>query len=171
MADVTKEPADGGKDGAAMLALTALTDKEAAFVQAFMRPGTPAFGNKTEAARAAGYRSPRDSGWKTAQRPRVREAIAAFAEAQRPTLDACMLAIEHLRLEAEAAGDLSTALRAAELLAKRAGAFTERLILGAEDPEVLREYSETEREEARALARLRLLESTDSKGDVDGERT
>jgi len=163
MANVTKEP-DDGKDGAAMLALAKLTDRESAFVQAFMRPGTPAFGRKIEAARAAGYASPRDSGWRVAQRPRVREAIAALAEAERPTLDAAMLTIEHLRLKAEEANDLSTALRAAELLAKRAGAFVERLIVGTPDPEAVREYTEAEEQEAKRLARLLLTEGEGESG-------
>jgi len=147
---------DGGKDAGAMLRMSELTEREAAFVQAFLKPGSPTFGNKTKAAEEAGYASPRDAGWKAAQRPRVREAIAALAEAQRPTLDACMLMIEHLRLKAEEAGDLSTALRAAELLAKRAGAFVERLMVGVDQEEARRVYDEEEVEEARRLARLLL---------------
>jgi len=147
------EPASG-PDGDAMLALTGLTDKESAFVLAYLKPGEPTFGHKTKAAEAAGYASPRDSGWKVANRPRVREAIAAFAESQRPTLDACMLAIEHLRQKAEEAGDLSTALRAAELLAKRAGAFVERLMIGMDQADARREYTEEEVAEAQRLARL-----------------
>ena len=73
-----------------------------------------------------------------------------------------MSSLERLQRLAEEKGDLATAARCSELLAKRLGGFTERFILTTPELEAL---SEVQIVEAQRLTRLLLIEGA---GDAAG---
>jgi phage terminase small subunit len=125
-------------------------------------------GNRTTAYKEAGYNA--DKG-KTSiaqrvsrilQSPAVKAELARLKRVDSETRLACdMWDLDRLRAEfvrlrdlAETAGDLSTATRAVEDIARTMGAFSDVLTL---DTNKMRVYSEAEQAEARRLAALSLL--------------
>ncbi len=140
-----------------------LTDKERLFVEALADPESGTFGRRTASAAAAGYGGARSAAWKALKRPRVRQALAVRVQQAQRSLDFVMAEIEVIGQKAAESGDWSTALRAAELQAKRLGGFTERLMIGMDERESRRGYDAEEVEEAQRLSRLLLAPDADGR--------
>lgn len=90
------------------------------FVEAYMGA---AKGNATEAARIAGYRSPRAEGSRLLTNADVREAITARVDVDPIVKDREGLQRWWTRVVDDAHADLNVRLRASELLAKSQGLF------------------------------------------------
>ena len=133
-----------------------LTPKEELFCRAFSDPESDSFGNATQAAAKAQYAEPWNASWKLRRRPRIVARLAQYHEAVSAGLGRAMASLEHVRLLAEAKGDLATAARCCELQAKRHGAFLEQAIFAITLPKHST-YTEQEQLEGRRIAAALLL--------------
>jgi len=141
---------------------TELTPREQIFIQAFGNSESPTFNKATASARRAGYSTPRSAGWRLRRRPHIKKRLEELAKEAALGLEQVMSSLERLQRLAEEKGDLATAARCAELLAKRLGAFVERYRL---DGPQLVELTEFQIVEAQRLTRLLLIEGA---GDAAG---
>ncbi len=119
--------------------------------------------NATAAARRAGY-SARNADkigsellGKTGVAARISELQAEAAKRNEITLDDVIQMLVEDRRDAKAAGQHGPAVRAAELLGKHLGAFTDRMILSQDqvsDEEVIKALSGGDEEKAAVLRRI-----------------
>jgi len=135
-----------------------LTPSEALFCLCYANTDSRDFGRRTQAARTAGYSQPRSAGLKLVKRPHVKKRLAVLHEAAAATIGHVMANLEHIRLLAEAKGDLRVACRATELQGKHLAAFSDAMLI---DVPRRREYTEAERREAMRLGNLLLKEETE----------
>ncbi len=135
---------------------TGLSLKEEAFARAYGDPDSETFGNKTASAAAAGYGSPRDSGWRAAKRPRVQQRIAELQAEARAAEPQVLANLEHVRRLAIEKGDLATALRATELAGKRLGLFYEAHSVTMAGELERREWDETVAVQAVEIGKILL---------------
>ncbi len=143
------------------LADLGLSPKEALFVEAFANPESETFGRCTASAELAKYSSPQNAAWKLRQRPRVQIAIQRIHDTNAKDIGRVLADLEHQRIQAEAKGDWSTAVRASELQLKRLGALLDRNIVSIEQPDEIRKYTEAERREAKRIAKFLLKDPTE----------
>ncbi|MFC1761814.1 terminase small subunit [Planctomycetota bacterium] len=140
-----------------------LTGKQAAFADAYLDPRNKR--NGTECARLAGYRGTMQSLGVTAHQllknHKVKEYLnAVLAETGRKTeVDMSLLRAELWSVyhEARAANDRSAANTALKMIGQTIAAFSDRVVSKDEDADS-KLLSDSEREEAQKLVRLRMIQ-------------
>jgi len=131
---------------------------EELFCRAYADPESETYSQATESAKKAGFSASgaRTSAWRALQRPHVKARLRELYEATEFSAGRVMSNIAADRLRAIQKGDIATAVRCDELLGKKLGLFSDRLIQTFEDPGRQHELDESERREATMLATLRL---------------
>jgi hypothetical protein len=138
-----------------------MTAKMETYCRYYGDPNSETYGKKSASARAAGYQG-KGAGCQLQANPRVRARVLkvikeAFDESCLSG-SKVLLDLERLRGLAEAKGDVSSAIRAVELIGKYFALFSERSILCQENQDEQPHLSEFKLEEARRIAEIRLRE-------------
>jgi len=130
------------------------------FCSCYTAVGTPTFNHKEASAVAAGFSqaSARNQATKLLKQPAIQQRLDELKAANRQrnnvSVDSVVENLTHDRDSARAKGDWQAAIRADELLGKIVGCFVDRQSF--ETPEHRIELDERERQEALAIAAIRL---------------
>jgi len=133
-----------------------LSPQEEAFCRYYADPESESFGNAAASTKRAGYAEAysRTSAWKLLRRYKVKMRIQQIYSESVWTPEKVMTQIAANRRKADEKGDLSTVARCDELLAKRLGLLTERLIRTEELPDRKIELDAAQRRMAGEMALL-----------------
>jgi hypothetical protein len=129
---------DDDDDGEVLLPTVPLSPKELAFCEAFGNPESETFGNARKSAEVAGYGEPHNAGWKLRRRPRIIAKLKSYHVAVTVAVGRVLADLENERRLAIEKGDLSTAVRATELMGKHLGMF--RDVLAIDEPATAARY-------------------------------
>ena len=144
---------------------TTLTPKQESFCVHYTTIGAETFSNGTRSAIAAGYseKSAYSQACTLLKKPeiqqRVRELHSENLGRSNITIDKVLADLEHDKLAARQASQYGVAKSCTELQGKYLAMFTDRSLI--EDVGKQREYTEREKEEARAIAKIRLSQMLD----------
>ena len=136
----------------------ALTPKEELFCVAYADPESETYADGTASAKKAGFAetSAHTAAWRALRRPRVKARLKELYAESDFSPGRVMSNLVADRLKALAKNDIATAVRCDELMGKRLGLFSDRLISCTETPERQRELDDAEKAEARLIAEARL---------------
>ena len=132
------------------------TPQEEAFCRAYADPESETYNNGTQSAVKAGYAAAgaHTAAWKALRRPRVQHRLREIYGEQEWSPERVMTNIAANRAKADQKGDLATVARCDELMAKRLGLLSDRVITSRETPERQRVLDEAKRKMAERLAIL-----------------
>jgi hypothetical protein len=116
---------DDGGGGEVLLPTVPLSPRELAWCESFGNPESETFGNATASAAAAGYVQPRSAAFKLRRRSRIIAKLAEYHKAVTVAVGRVLTDLEHERQLALAKGDVSSAIRASELMGKSLGMFVD----------------------------------------------
>jgi len=135
-----------------------LNEREALFCAHYADPQSSTYGLASESAARAGFsrQGARTAGWRLLRRPSVTARLRKIYSRSIYSPDRVMSNLEADRVAALRAGDIPSAIRVDEILARRLGLLSDRLLLLAEAPTRGAELSEAQRVEARRLASIAL---------------
>jgi len=131
---------------------------EELFCRAYADPQSETYSQASESAKKAGFsaRGARTAAWRALKRSCVKARLKEIYAASDFSADRVMSNLESDRLKALEKGDIGAAIRADELMGKRLGMFSDRLISVFEEPARRVELDASEQREAALLATLRL---------------
>jgi hypothetical protein len=118
-----------------------LTPQQETFCVFYTNIGTETFCHGTLSAEQAEYAkaSCRTTAWKLLRTPKIRERIAEIHHENMSrnliNVDSQLAKLEHLRRKAEERGDLSSAIRAVELVGKYLSMFSDKHVIVTEQPQ------------------------------------
>jgi hypothetical protein len=121
-----------------------LNPQETLFCDLYGDPESETFGNASKSAELAKYSQPHNSGWKLKQRQVVKDRLNQIYERNKAGIGKVMADLENERLLAIKKGDLSSAIRASELQGKRLGAFSDKHVFVAGEPQPALDSEQTE---------------------------
>jgi hypothetical protein len=121
-----------------------LSAQETLFCSAYADPESETFGNASKSAELAKYSQPHNSGWKLKQREVIKNRLNQIYERNKAGVGKVMADLENERLLAIKKGDLSSAIRASELQGKRLGAFSDKHVFVAGEPQPAFDSEQTE---------------------------
>ena len=131
---------------------------EELFCRAYADPQSETYSQASESAKKAGFsaKGARTAAWRALKRPCVKARLKEIYAESDFSEDRVMSNFVSDRLRAIQKGDFATAVRCDELMGKRLGLFSDRLISVFEEPARRAELDASEQREAALLATLRL---------------
>ena len=127
---------------------------EELFCRAYADPQSETYGQASESAKKAGFsaKGARTAAWRALKRPCVKARLKEIYAESDFSADRVMSNLVADRLKALAKGDIGAAIRADELMGKKLGLFSDRLIQTFEDAGRQHELDEAEKRQAMLLA-------------------